>query len=570
MFNCCCRCLSNSRFEKLKETEDNETFPKVPISYRELKKYCRKGLSNEARLYWWPFLPRITSKTIIARYPNIAEISKNKYMKLNMKEYVDSSKDDCESTEECVNPSQQIDDMLNVLVTQYDLSEPGLVKAVLVIISNVIYPSDLCFHTICDIIDRADWYISLSSSKHHLKLFAFKELLSKYMPSSIDRLQEIGALEEEYLNLIFVDLFYSLMPMVYVSRIMDIFLLEGSKVLHRFGLGVIYMMSNFLLHNDEITTGKLYWNAMKDHMYNGDINFNILCDISYDMGKSIYHRVTSGTFARKRIKQIEMKGKIILGDKIKEKLKLNVILNNYKKNYFNISKLLDYHCKTRLLNYIPNNTLNSTKFELVFSTYNNGWNIETLYNCTYKRYPCIIIIKSLSQSAIFGAYISTPISPPSDDVKGDGLSFCFRLNGKNPNVYKWSKLNDNNMKIDKDSLSVHKHKWDDDRDNSLIEMKYISSHNSNNNSNNYAQISFVENVLDSYEEHYMTITQFAICNLDGISIGGSAEFGTNAIRLDSELKRCSSGPSDTFGNSPLVTEEEFDPFLVGDIEIFCG
>jgi hypothetical protein len=43
---------------------------------------------------------------------------------------------------------------------------------------------------------------------------------------------------------------------------------------------------------------------------------------------------------------------------------------------------------------------------------------------------------------------------------------------------------------------------------------------------------------------------------DYIAIGASAAHGTNGLRLDGDLRSCSSGPSDTFQSPPLVPEEE--------------
>lgn len=61
--------------------------------------------------------------------------------------------------------------------------------------------------------------------------------------------------------------------------------------------------------------------------------------------------------------------------------------------------------------------------------------------------------------------------------------------------------------------------------------------------------------------------QFALCATDYIIVGGSAFHGTNALRIDSELKTCYSGPSDTYGNPPLAPEERIQPFVIGTNQI---
>jgi hypothetical protein len=48
---------------------------------------------------------------------------------------------------------------------------------------------------------------------------------------------------------------------------------------------------------------------------------------------------------------------------------------------------------------------------------------------------------------------------------------------------------------------------------------------------------------------------------DYIAIGAAAALGTNALRLDGDLRFCSSGPSDTFQNPCLVPEEDLYPTI---------
>lgn len=173
------------------------------------------------------------------------------------------------------------------------------------------------------------------------------------------------------------------------------------------------------------------------------------------------------------------------------------------------------------------------KFKLVFSTHRDGWNLDTLFKRTINMSPCIILIKSLQQSGIVGAYIPVPISPPTDSVRGNGTAFVFRLTREKCEAYRWNSDNNNNNNI-----------------NGI----------SNNNDTH-------QNVTIS--SHEMASVQFAIFTSENILIGGSALYGTNAIRIDSELKTCYCGPSDTYHNPPLLPEELIQPFIIGELEIFC-
>ena len=55
-----------------------------------------------------------------------------------------------------------------------------------------------------------------------------------------------------------------------------------------------------------------------------------------------------------------------------------------------------------------------------------------------------------------------------------------------------------------------------------------------------------------------TQIQYAVCSPDYLSFGASLSHATNAIRIDSDLRVCVCGPSDTFGNdnNNIVTDSE--------------
>ena len=46
-----------------------------------------------------------------------------------------------------------------------------------------------------------------------------------------------------------------------------------------------------------------------------------------------------------------------------------------------------------------------------------------------------------------------------------------------------------------------------------------------------------------------TSSQFSVFSPNFLSFGASERYGSNAIRLDSDLSKCDCGPSDTYGNS---------------------
>lgn len=47
------------------------SFPSLPISYGDLKKELRSGLMVDARVYWWPLLPRVLPGMHLSHYPKL-------------------------------------------------------------------------------------------------------------------------------------------------------------------------------------------------------------------------------------------------------------------------------------------------------------------------------------------------------------------------------------------------------------------------------------------------------------------------------------------------------------------
>jgi len=152
---------------------------------------------------------------------------------------------------------------------------------------------------------------------------------------------------------------------------------------------------------------------------------------------------------------------------------------------------------------------------LAFATYRDGWSMENFLEKTKDREPVLILIRSLKNSYVIGAFSTSRLSPPSRVVRGDGECFVFRLSGPS-------------------SQTAVAYKW---------------FHNPVKN-----------------KQGHNTSEQFLVATREYISFGASHEHGTNALRLDGDLLTCSSGPSDTYHNLSLTPDED-GPFQVRDIEV---
>ena len=221
--------------------EGDGCFPEMPVSYSELKHSLRSGLSAEARLFWWPFLPSVLPGMLSAEYPNIEETSIKRYEWAKSRFASNAALTGHDANGHTADAlGDRTAEVLSLLNGLHDLEEPELIKHLIDILGLMIPRIEVVFKTTCEILDRPDWFISPTAVNHRLKLFTFRELVKQYLPKVASKLDHIGALGAEFLNLVFVEFFMSVLPFPYVARIIDSFLLEGSKVLHRYGLGIVY------------------------------------------------------------------------------------------------------------------------------------------------------------------------------------------------------------------------------------------------------------------------------------------------------------------------------------------
>lgn len=563
--------------------------------YNELKRAVREGVlgkddGNASRQYFWSVLIHLRKEVeeLPAAYPDV-EGPADRLLKMSLKHFPGFTS--LYSTNR---------DALVALVERHkDVEIPALLIPFLEILSTVIPKLDVCYLIACDMLTNKTKYIIPTAIGHRNRLYTFRQLLSAYMPKTYAILSTIGALEDAYLNLMFVDFFRTLLPFQHVLRMCDCYLLEGSRILYRYGLALIkgykhrikarefshgsalwreiqsrskvaelvvvgeteaesnqgtspsqkgsekmeYLISE--IHNHSFEKGRSPLGKMLRPM---GISRHALQKLSNELQTSrsasshdslvdfsVYGaRDTDEDDLQVGLKYVEA-GEHKIDDDVKraqqtETVGLRIDLKDGAFDSVLLqSRILEPETASILFDYLPKSaTLDG--LQLAFSTFEHGWDISNLYAHTDSVGPCVLLLRTLKSKAVFGAFISTDISPPSLKIRGTGESFVFRLNGPKRAKYEWSMLN--------------------------------AGGTSQSPSHSYSSAS------------NPTLNQFAVFARDHIQIGGSATSSTNAIYLDETLHCCSSGPSDTFDNPPLVEQEEFEDktkstFEVDAIEVFA-
>ena len=514
-----------------------ENIFELPINHKILKYLLRKGVSNLDRATWWLILPKLDRVTPLTEFPDSIASADRLYTLLNVNSLPGED-------------SNSVQHVLSILQKNSQLEITETIKELMNLCSSYISTRNLQLLFAFDLLSCHSKYVTITKLEHFKRLHTFKCVLKEYLPKTSVVLQNIGALDDKYLNLIFIRFFQDIFPINFCYQIIDCFLLEGVKILYRFGISLIRMFKRQIKNND-FKNGYEFWLYLSNNYLKLEIlteEFTVtLKDFAFESNRStmskahrpmkigkkfliLFSRIAEiefGNLPEKRLNEltsiydfisvpsdnIEIETK---QDLIPTKIQETKILSTDDIEKINElmkqSKILSYENTSELYEYLDDAT-RFTGFQLIFSSSTNGYNMETLYELSENLNGCLILIKIVNDSVI-GFYTNSTISPPSHHVRGDGMTFIFKLDGKNSLKYSW-----------------------------------------------IGRTEPEETELSDNE----TKQQFLICFHEYILVGGSKIKGTNAIRIDSELRTCCCGYSDTFNNPPMLNNGE--PIDIETIEV---
>jgi hypothetical protein len=258
--------------------------PKIPVDFNVLKDAVRHGLGNPAsRYYWWPNLPNVNPTGMIDNYPELGAVAEQLSAELA---------DEMETKEEKSHKTKQKNDhllatsdsIMQVLLRTKLLSDDEVpnFEVILKIIVFIIRRPDVSCILAGDLLTNRDrWdhtydcqyspsfmyrdiyrYVDPSPEPYALLLRDFREVLQNFSPKTFSVLYGIGALEDRFLDLMFRDFFIELLPPEVVLRVVDAFLLEGNRILFRYGLAIIRGYKASIKAN-AYPTATAFWHAVK-------------------------------------------------------------------------------------------------------------------------------------------------------------------------------------------------------------------------------------------------------------------------------------------------------------------
>jgi hypothetical protein len=178
------------------------------------------------------------------------------------------------------------------------------------------------------------------------------------------------------------------------------------------------------------------------------------------------------------------------------------------------SSLLTQEQQQSLSSILPG-TIAWIRWELVYTTSRDGWELSRLYRLTTNRRPCLLLfyLRAPYEQVVLGALHGDIISPPSNTV--------VRGNGKINRVF-------------------------------ALQENKITSYN-------WVGLNSVEQFSMIIDELTATQFQWGVSAVDYLCFGASATHHTNAIRFEGkEPTVIITGPSDTYNNPPLFQGDVAD------------
>jgi hypothetical protein len=502
-----------------------------PINISKLKKQLRNGLDIEfvnddnIRSILWPLLSDDTSSKIsdLSTCPNLDEMSNRLLLLTINKNQINKSDNDLKILIEILNKS--------------NLSNPKLLIPLLKSICKNNFNLAINNLILFNLIEIPSKFINTNSKEHKIQLLVFKNLLKGYMPKTFVKFNDIGGLDDEYLDLIFIQFFKSLLPIILINRIIDSYLFEGSKILFRYGLALIRCYK-YEIKQNKFKSGKNFWNHIQEQSKqinnnnNKEENIwykNMLSNIQYfAFEKPLNHRRMKISRENISILTISSRMELDANGEFNKPIESNSLLVS-SINLAAQSNILNSYSSLKLLSFLPLRLQPEGSLEKIFTATNDGWNISTLYSKSKMKYPIILLLHTVqsSENIVIGMYLNSKISPPSNNVRGNGESFCFLLTSEEINT----------------------------------QSKYKSI--------KYNWINLNENE----ENTSSCVNQFAVCSSNFLQFGGSEKYNSNAIYISENLHSCMTSYSDTYNNPPLLLNKNDNTdtevkFEINELEVF--
>mmetsp|Transcript_29452 Transcript_29452/g.35859 ORF Transcript_29452/g.35859 Transcript_29452/m.35859 type:complete len:521 (-) Transcript_29452:211-1773(-) len=374
-------------------------------------------------------------------------------------------------------------------------------------------PESYAYATIREMIDCPGTYLNLSRIDHYAWCKAFSDILKRFYPQTFSDMESIGATSPDGLDPICKRFFVGLLQRKHVLRVMDMYTIEGTKLIFRVGLALISLYKK-TMKNMAIKDSTSWWNQIREFTHSPNFHFNTVLRRAYNLhGSNLRRRIR---FPRRRIIQRMVK----LNEPWAEDHAPREVyvappkpLGFVENNKIPLKLAQNAAVRAHLAQWLPIH-LRSTKLDVIFSTDCHGRSLGSFYEECRAAKHTVTLVEVLDTGDVIGMYASQKWRV-NNQIYGDGECFLFTMAGDTPKCYKW----------DPNDYSLE----ENEKDEALME-------------------------------------EFMIGRRNYLAMGGGAD-GTCGLRLNEDLTRAESATVPCFSNEPLAGRNltEFD---VGLVEVY--
>lgn len=251
-----------------------ENYPTL-VSFKYLKQSLRKGIEKDnARSLIWCILTSISTPvsdtekdiSLIGLYEDTSLSARSLYDSITAKHKakVDSYPIlDPSINEEAVYIKETSQLLCFLLQQRPNKGRPDFFFPLIRLLVKVTSKVDMTYLILTDLLaNKEKKYLDATPMGIFVTNYTFREIVKQSMPKTAAVLDHIGALKAEYLQMIFQDFCVELLPEPHVKRIVDAYLLEGIKVLYRYGLAILRGYKKLIKAN-QFSSGEELWLAVK-------------------------------------------------------------------------------------------------------------------------------------------------------------------------------------------------------------------------------------------------------------------------------------------------------------------
>ena len=445
------------------------------------------------------------------------------------------------------------------------------------------------FYACREMSHHSAWFFASSRSEHIAMQRAFSDILGRLHPNTLQTMKEQDVVSQ-FTKEIFENFFTTIFPESMVLRLMDIYSLEGHKVLYRFGvaLAVLYGRSYKEHYMYASTEPNKWWLGLVDYCYGGadsqGLNFEVLVKKAYGVhGKGMrkrfrfprrpilariieieeekYRKEKEESMTRNTSLQVDGS----LPDKVEDEIDgtagfyldqiepLGLVSppmpTDPSRERVMPKLAVSAFVRTKLAEWLPL-SLRFTNLELCYSTSYHGRTLENVYRCLAKSRHTIFILEPFETEKNWGRYLvgmyASHTWHPSTRVYGDGRSFLFRIDlDDNPDQENGSKS----------------WKWHPDD-----MLDFGPSASFDNEKEDGKSKSMFSNLQQTAARNAALLETFQVSTDEFISLGGNKDGGAG-LRLNEDLTKAESSCADGY-NNPNLLPDAGGMFEVGVVEVY--